>query len=112
MADIHWILQSLSFDFQSLVEGPESPMTRGGSPAGSLTKKHNVLSPVAKVNNENNIDRKASRIQMGKGSLMNDVTQIWTFYDPPPLLSHKNGLFTYILMPNVTKVLTPSPLIV
>ena len=48
-------------------------MTRGGSPAGSLTKKPNVLSP--KVNSDNSADRKASKIQMGK-SLKNSVDNL------------------------------------
>jgi hypothetical protein len=43
-------------------------MTRGGSPAGSLSKKHNVLSP--KVTE--NIDRKASKIQMGEDHLFRE----------------------------------------
>ena len=48
-------------------------MTRGGSPAGSLTKKPYVLSP--KVNSDNSADRKASKIQMGK-SLKNSVDNL------------------------------------
>ena len=66
-------------------------MTRGGSPAGSLTKKHNVLSPVAKVNNENNIDRKASRIQMGK-KFYRVCQRLWTTYTKHDVLffEHKS----------------------
>ena len=42
-----------------------------------------------------------------KRPFINDVTQIWTFSDPP--LSHKNGYFTYNLIPSVTNVLIPFP---
>ena len=49
---------------------------------------------------------------MYKGSFINDVTQIWTYSDPPlPPLSHKNGYFTYNLIPSVTNVLIPLPLL-
>ena len=53
---------------QSLVEGAESPMTRG-SPAGSLTKKPFVLNSrsndAAVTSSGGPRDRKVSRMQMG-----------------------------------------------